>query len=60
MVRTACTEPQCLYKGALYLFTVTELIHGENNSYFYKRDFWFFLNKLSCVELCAVTKDVLI
>ena len=22
MVRTACTEPQCLYKGALYLFTL--------------------------------------
>jgi hypothetical protein len=21
MARTACTEPQCLYKGALYLFT---------------------------------------
>jgi len=21
MGRTACTEPQCLYKGALYLFT---------------------------------------
>ena len=20
--RTACTEPQCLYKGALYLFTL--------------------------------------
>jgi len=20
MCRTACTEPQCLYKGALYLF----------------------------------------
>ena len=20
MVRTACTEPQCLYKGALYLY----------------------------------------
>jgi len=20
MSRTACTEPQCLYKGALYLF----------------------------------------
>jgi hypothetical protein len=23
MGRTACTEPQCLYKGALYLFYVT-------------------------------------
>ena len=21
MGRTACTEPQCVYKGALYLFT---------------------------------------
>ena len=24
MDRTACTEPQCLYKGALYLFTYTK------------------------------------
>jgi len=24
MGRTACTEPQCLYKGTLYLFTYTE------------------------------------
>ena len=23
--RTACTEPQCLYKGALYLFLPTEI-----------------------------------
>jgi len=23
MGRTACTEPQCLYKGALYLFYIT-------------------------------------
>ena len=25
MGRTACTEPQCLYKGALYLFFLTML-----------------------------------
>jgi len=24
MGRTACTEPQCLYKGALYLFYLAE------------------------------------
>jgi len=23
MVRTACTEPQCLYKGVLYLYLYT-------------------------------------
>jgi hypothetical protein len=26
MGRTACTEPQCLYKGALYLYLTVELI----------------------------------
>ena len=26
MGRTACTEPQCLYKGALYLFISIEQI----------------------------------
>ena len=25
MGRTACTEPQCLYKGALYILTVYDL-----------------------------------
>ena len=25
MCRTACTEPQCLYKGALYLYLTVEL-----------------------------------
>ena len=25
MDRTACTEPQCLYKGALYLYLIVEL-----------------------------------
>ena len=33
MGRTACTEPQCLYKGALYLyhFTVgtTDMLGGD-------------------------------
>jgi len=30
MGRTACTEPQCLYKGALYLYLylLTYLLHG--------------------------------
>jgi len=27
MGRTACTEPQCLYKGALYLFYTIEIYH---------------------------------
>jgi len=25
MGRTACTEPQCLYKGTLYLYLLTDL-----------------------------------
>ena len=35
MGRTACTEPQCLYKGALYIlpFTFTQLsVVGRRNS----------------------------
>jgi len=28
MGRTACTEPQCLYKGALYLLHFTRAMHG--------------------------------
>jgi hypothetical protein len=27
MGRTACTEPQCLYKGDLYLFYYEQRIH---------------------------------
>ena len=27
MGRTACTEPQCLYKGALYLFLLNNKFH---------------------------------
>ena len=31
MGRTACTEPQCLYKGALYLFYFTGWkVRGSN------------------------------
>jgi len=26
MGRTACTEPQCLYKGALYLYLLSSLL----------------------------------
>jgi len=29
--RTACTEPQCLYKGALYLFTFTQTDRETDN-----------------------------
>ena len=35
MDRTACTEPQCLYKGALYLFICAE-----------KQPKWFRVTKL--------------
>jgi len=31
MGRTACTEPQCLYKGALYLYLYTTLYNGDLN-----------------------------
>jgi len=34
MGRTACTEPQCLYKGALYLFFCVYLIHSQLNRAF--------------------------
>jgi hypothetical protein len=27
MGHTACTEPQCLYKGALYLYLTIYLLH---------------------------------
>ena len=43
MGRTACTEPQCLYKGALYFFYVhsaleirqsaLEIVHDLHNKY---------------------------
>jgi len=32
MGRTACTEPQCLYKGALYHFTFLLCISGYTSS----------------------------
>ena len=31
MGRTACTEPQCLYKGALYLYIITSIIFIERD-----------------------------
>ena len=34
MGRTACTEPQCLYKGALYLYLTVELyLYSPYESY---------------------------
>jgi len=30
MGRTACTEPQCLYKGALYLTLQTESVTNDD------------------------------
>ena len=33
MGRTACTEPQCLYEGALYFILLVAIDH-EPNSYF--------------------------
>ena len=32
MGRTACTEPQCLYKGALYPFVTWFISHLEMES----------------------------
>ena len=32
MGRTACTEPQCLYKGALY-FYLTYVVYGFETRY---------------------------
>jgi len=31
MGRTACTEPQCLYKGALYLFTLHFVLTAQHS-----------------------------
>jgi hypothetical protein len=33
MGRTACTEPQCLYKGALYLTCSSHLINDDDGDY---------------------------
>jgi len=41
MGRMACTEPQCLYKGDLYLFLCAQslfmvvMLLGTNSEYFY-------------------------
>jgi hypothetical protein len=40
MGRTACTEPQCLYKGALYLYLLYNVI------YFVPYEFHLFLAEL--------------
>jgi len=32
MGRMACTEPQCLYRGALYLYFFMQLFHGGRGS----------------------------
>jgi hypothetical protein len=32
MGRTACTEPQCLYKGALYLYLLPCYKRGEKSN----------------------------
>ena len=36
VVRTACTEPQCLYKGALYLFYLLNTVWHKKNGNFWK------------------------
>jgi len=33
MGRTACTEPQCLYKGALYLFICTCKLYTKTRNW---------------------------
>jgi len=44
MGRTACTEPQCLYKGDLYLYT---LFKGEGGKWSFTQFFYnFFFAKL--------------
>ena len=40
MGRTACTDPQCLYKGALYLFTFTVPFQKQKNTN-YGENTWF-------------------
>jgi len=30
MGRTACTEPHCLYKGALYVYSAIDSFHGSS------------------------------
>jgi len=35
MDRTACTEPQCLYKGALYLTFFNTIVSEHSHLFFY-------------------------
>jgi len=48
MGRTACTEPQCLYKGALYSETEFEIFNSEaswqNKKILLKENFFYKLN----------------
>jgi hypothetical protein len=32
MGRTACTEPQCLYTGALYIFYMEQMYHAAGRT----------------------------
>ena len=61
--RTACTEPQCLYKGALYLTYVTlfyfdkpSVISAQRSSLLSLMAYVHFIHK--CVSICNVYQDI--
>jgi len=51
---TACTEPQCLYKGALYLFTIQN-VRGQSikKPYFCNSEPTGARSMLAMVALCS-------
>ena len=52
MGRTACTEPQCLYKGPFYLLPYLNALHKiENSEMENKRKRTLQLSKLPCIPL---------
>jgi len=42
MGRTACTEPQCMYKGALYLFFTLSVRVSQMNAIFNMTQLYYF------------------
>jgi len=54
MGRTACTEPQCVYKGALYLYLYLTFAFVTLNVFTTKqihRERWYVKNEVSYSEL---------
>jgi len=47
MDRTACTEPQCLYKGALYFYLT---IHQDTNTTYEKIKGVYMFNQVVCTQ----------